>query len=746
NIMLAGCANSGRVAESERLFHEIPKKSSVTWSALLSAYCKIGCEYESFRLLYEMQREGYKPSQFTLGSILRLCSINGLLHRAQQLHCYAVKACFDSDVFVVSALIDVYAKCLCIAEAAYLFDSITEGRNHVTWTAMINGYSLNGDSPRAIQCFAAMRAESVDANQYTFPGVLASCGAVSDHDFGRQVHGCILRGGFAANVFVRSALVDMYSKCGDLRSASKTTEETDFDDDPISYNALIHGCVKQGDPTRALSLFKTMHSKGMELDEFTYPSAINSLAVTKDAMNGGSIHALVLKSGFEGHTLVCNALIDMHSKHRNLDGAFKLFDSLVGKDLISWTSLVTGCALNAFHEEALELFCEMRKDGNGTIQPDAITVSSCLSSCAELALLNLGQQVQANYSVKSGLETRLSVNNSLVSLYGHCGASEQARRVFDSMEDKNVVSWTALIMGYAQNGEGWKSLQLYREMTASGVKPDFITFIGLLFACGHAGLVERGRYYFNSMAKDYGITPCSDHYACMVDLLGRSGKLDEAEELIDRMSIEPDAAIWKSLLGACRIHGNVDLAKKAAAKLSALEPRDSVAYVMLANMCVSSGKWQDAALIRSQMKSRGIVKEPGRSWLEVKGTIHTFVSEDRMHPEAEAIFSKVDEMLVRIEGAGYSPDTSFVLHDIDGDDDGKKLDLAHHSEKLAVAFGILRLPPEAPIRVYKNIRVCGDCHSAMKFVSDAYRRHIVLRDSNRFHHFRNGDCSCGDYW
>lgn len=739
NTMIAGYANAGRPVEARQLFDKAPKRSGITWSSLVSGYCKMGCEIESFRLFYEMQQEGYRPSQFTLGSVLRLCSIKGMLSRGEQIHGYAVKTSFDGDGFVVTGLIDVYAKCLHIVEAECLFESISDGKNHVTWTAMINGYSLNGDALRAIECFKGMRAEGIEANQYTFPGVLTACTSVSDLGFGMQVHCCVVHGGFVANVFVQSALVDMYTKCGDLSSAWRAIESMEVDD-VISWNAMIVGCVRQGFSGQALSMFKTMHEKDMELDEFTYPSVLNSLASMKDVTTGKIIHSLVIKSGFEGYTLVSNALIDMYAKLNNLDFAYKSFNSLVEKDLISWTSLITGCSHNGCHKEALKLFCEMRKGGTDT---DHIVVSSVLSSCAELALLDLGQQIHAT-SIKSGQDTSLSVANSLVSLYAHCGYLENAKKVFDSMKVRHVISWTALIVGYAQNGEGLISLQLYDQMIASGVKPDFVTFIGLLFACSHAGLTERGRYFFESMSKDYGISPGLDHYACMIDLLGRSGKIDEAEELLSKMDMEPDPTVWKSLLSACRKHGNIDLARRAATALIESDPQDPVPYVMLSNMYSAIGKWEEAASIRRLMKSRGVGKEPGRSWMEINSRVHTFTSEDRSHEETTSIYSKVDEVIMSIKAVGYVPDMNFALHDIN--EEGKVHGLAYHGEKLAVAFGLLHLPEGSPIRIYKNIRVCGDCHTAMKFISQVYRRHIILRDSNCFHHFKEGMCSCGDYW
>ncbi|XP_075477870.1 pentatricopeptide repeat-containing protein At2g03880, mitochondrial [Primulina tabacum] len=739
NTMLSGYANSGRLVEARKLFDDAPKRSVITWSSLISGYCKMGCEIESFELFWEMRIQGCRPSEFTLGSVLRLCSIKGFLSGGRQIHGYAIKTSFDMDAFVVTGIIDLYAKCLHVLEAKYLFERMQGRKNHVTWTAMINGYSLNGDVVDAIDCFREMRADGAEANQYTFPGVLTACAAMSNIEFGTQVHSCVVRGGFGSNVFVQSALVDMYAKCGDLSRAWKVVESMQ-DDDLISWNAMIVGCVRQDVPGQALSLFVMMHEKGMELDEFTYPSVINSLASMKDEKNGKSLHALVTKSGFDGYKLVSNALIDMYAKQDDLVCAFKLLNFSVDKDVISWTSVITGCAHNGHHEEGLKLFCKMRMD---EMDVDQVVVASILSSSAELALLDFGKQVHGN-SIKSGHGSSLLVNNSLVSLYANCGCLEDARKVFDSMKICNVITWTALIVGYAQNRKGLESLHIYDEMIASGIKPDFVTFVGLLFACSHAGLVERGRYYFESMQKDYGIRPGPNHYACMIDLLGRSGKMHEAEKLLNKMDIKPDTAVWKALLAACRMHKNINLAKRAATALLELNPRDSVPYVVLSNIYSSTEKWKEAAAVRKKMKSKGLGKEPGCSWIEMNSKAHIFMCEDRSHPKANEIYLKLDEVLMLIKEAGYVPDTNFALHDIN--EEAKECGLAFHSEKLAVAFGILYVPMGAPIRIYKNLRVCGDCHNAVKFISQVYQRHIVLRDSNCFHHFREGICSCADFW
>ncbi|KAI4303350.1 hypothetical protein MLD38_038994 [Melastoma candidum] len=372
-----------------------------------------------------------------------------------------------------------------------------------------------------------------------------------------------------------------------------------------------------------------------------------------------------------------------------------------------------------------------------------MVVASILSCAAELTLLEFGQQVHGTI-FKSIYGTSTSVYNALVSLYAKCGCLEEASQIFDSMQWRDVITWTALIVGYAQNGKARSSVELYKQMVASQIKPDYVTFIGVLFACSHAGLAEEGEKHFKSMTAVYQINPGPEHYACMIDLLGRSGKLVAAKELLHQMDVEPDATIWKALLSACRVYKDRELAERAAENLFRLEPMNSVPYVLLANIYFAAGEFEDAARIRKLMKSKGINKEPGCSWITINGSVHTFVSEDRCHPKTSELYLKVHEIMLSIKKAGYIPDMDYALHDTDREE--KELGLAYHSEKLAVAFGLLYVSPRAPIRVFKNLRVCGDCHAAMRYVSRVYSRHIILRDSNCFHHFREGVCSCGDYW
>lgn len=338
----------------------------------------------------------------------------------------------------------------------------------------------------------------------------------------------------------------------------------------------------------------------------------------------------------------------------------------------------------------------------------------------------------------------IAVANALITMYAKVGSIKEAEEVFSKIASKNVVSWTAMIGGYAQNGYAKEAITLFEQMNSFKVMPNRVTFVSLLTACSHAGLKEQAEMFFHSMEAEYGITPGIEHYACLVDVLGRAGRLKEAEELINRMPYESNALVWRMLLSACRKHGDLERGKRSAERILALEPRDSAAYVLLSNIYAAQGKWEGVVKIRKLMRENGVRKEPGKSWIEIRNRIHEFVSGDHSHPQADGIYSKINELLVEMKLAGYAPDIDYVLHNIE--EEMKEEFVCYHSERLAIALGLINLTPGTTIKVFKNLRICGDCHKAVKLISKIVGREIVVRDTTRFHHFKDGLCSCSDYW
>eukprot|EP01018_Ginkgo_biloba_P034481 Gb_05488 [translate_table: standard] len=597
---------------------------------------------------------------------------------------------------------------------------------------------------------------------------------------GKMVHSHMIKSGLEPDIFVENNLVNMYAKCGSVVDArqvfDKMTTRNVFswntmitgcakygsievarhlfdimpERDLVSWNAMIAGYAQHGNGDEALTYFLRMLSSGMKPDRITFTSVLSvcarfvPLEQEKRALStlehGKQVHTHIITTGFESNVVVGSSLTDMYAKCGSMENAHKVFVNMPERNVVSWTAMILGYSQNGHGEVALKLFCQMLCTG---LTPDQFTFVIVLSACASLAALEHGKQVHAHI-IRFKLESNVFVSNALITMYAKSGSVEDAFLVFDKMSERDVISWNSMIAGYAQHGQGKEAVQLFEQMLQSSMKPNDITFIGVISACSHAGLVDQGRQYFECMCRDHCITPKTDHYACMIDLLGRAGHLGEAEDFLKSMPIEPDAVVWGTLLAACRIHGNMDLGKRAAEGLLELDSENDATYVLLANIYAAGGRWDDVAKVRKLMKDKRVKKNPGWSWIEIKNKVHTFTVEDRTHPQTSEIYTTLERLAGQMKAAGYVPNTNLVLHDVE--QELKEQSLSHHSEKLAVAFGLISTPHGTPIRIIKNLRVCGDCHTAIKFISKIVAREVVVRDANRFHHFKDGMCSCGDYW
>lgn len=438
---------------------------------------------------------------------------------------------------------------------------------------------------------------------------------------------------------------------------------------------------------------------------------------------------------------VCPALINMYTECSDVDVARQVFDKIPEPCVVVQNAMITGYARNSRPNEALALFRELQASG---LKPTDVTMLSALSSCALLGALDLGKWIH-EYVKKNRFDRYVKVNTALIDMYSKCGSLEDAVSVFENMSVKDTQAWSAMIVAYATHGNVSKAMLMFEEMKRARIRPDEITFLGLLYACSHAGLVEEGCKYFYSMNEKYGIIPRIKHYGCMVDLLGRSGRLREAYKFIDELPIKPTPIIWRTLLSACASHGDVDIGLRVLEQIFELDDSHGGDYVIISNLCARAGRWEDVDYLRKLMKDRGVVKIPGCSSIEMKNVVHEFFSGDGERSVSKVLHQAVDELIEELKLAGYVPDTSLVFHS-DMDDKDRELSLRYHSEKLAITYGLLNSAAGTTIRVVKNLRVCGDCHSAAKYISLMFNRQIVLRDVQRFHHFKDGKCSCGDYW
>lgn len=423
-----------------------------------------------------------------------------------------------------------------------------------------------------------------------------------------------------------------------------------------------------------------------------------------------------------------------------LNDARKLFDEMPERNSVSWNAMIAGYVQGGRFKEASGLFEQMRAEG---VELNRYVAASMLAACTGLGALEQGQWIHG-FIERSGIELDSKLATTVIDMYCKCGCLDKAYEVFSGLSCKGLSSWNCMIGGFAMHGRWEVAIELFKEMEKEGVMPDDITFLNVLSACAHAGLVCEGRHYFECMVQAYHIEPRMEHFGCMVDLLGRAGLLEEAKKIIDEMPMEPDAGVLGALLGACRIHGNVGLGEQIGRQVIELDPQNSGRYVLLANLFASAGRWEDVANVRRLMNDRGVNKEPGCSVIERNGVVSEFIAGGMSHPQAKEIYAKVDEMMERIRDEGYVPDTDGVLHDTD--EKNKDNSLYHHSEKLAIAFGLLHTKSGETIRISKNLRVCRDCHAASKIISRVFDREIIVRDRNRFHHFKGGECSCRDYW
>lgn len=508
----------------------------------------------------------------------------------------------------------------------------------------------------------------------------------------------------------------------------------------VSWNAIISS-LAQGDKEReAWRLFLEMLDEGFVATGVTLTSMVTA---SQELAQGRMMHGVVVKAGMAGEEIIGAALVDMYGRLGSLVDARKLFDEVPTRtEMGSWNSLIWSYARHGYPREALELFYKL-KDDTG-LRPNSIALAGALNACATLGIIGEGRAVH-DYIIKNKIKVDLMVGTSLIDMYSKCGSVETARDIFEGMGKKDLVLWSVMISGHGANGQVKEALELFEMMVRDhGLKPDNVTFTSVLSACSHAGLVEEGWEYFNAMTKVYCLEPKNEQYACMVDLLGRSGKLDEALEFIQKMTVEPDTSVWGAVLGACRIHNNVDLGTYAAEKLFKLDPKDAGYYVLLSNLYASMARWDDVKRVRELMKSRGLEKPPGCSWVDLHGKIHQFYVGDKSHPQSGNIYEKLDELGERMKELGYVADTNLVLHDVD--DEVKEDKLSSHSERLAIAFALINTEAGEPIRVTKNLRVCVDCHHVTKLISKITGRKIIVRDARRFHHFDDGECSCGDYW
>uniref|UniRef100_A0A3Q7J352 DYW domain-containing protein n=1 Tax=Solanum lycopersicum TaxID=4081 RepID=A0A3Q7J352_SOLLC len=679
--------------------------------------------------------------------------------QAKQLHAQIVKTRGSRSVSLATIILGIYSDLNLLKESLEVFNNFHYVPTKA-WKSVVRCYSCNGYFRDSLACFVEMRGWGKLPGRDVFPSVVRACTHLKElrvlsHDYhlfdeiplSDRVYSrrSSLAQDSEIGILIRSEKSHFESLGGrsvknatGLDSVSKIFQMMP-DKDVVSWNTVIGGNVQSGLYEEALERLREMSNAYLKPDCFTLSSVLPVFARHVDVLKGKEIHGYAIRHGFDKDEFIGSSLIDMYANCTRVEDSYRVFNLLSEKDDVSWNSVIAGCVQNGTFVEGLGLFRQMLA---ANVKPVEVSFSAILPACAHLTTLHLGKQLHA-YIIRVGFNQNMYIASSLVDMYAKSGKIMTARLIFDRMEIHDSVSWTTIIMGYALNGHAREATILFENMQHDKIKPNAVAYLAILTACSHAGLVDEGWKYFTSMNR-YGVSPDLEHYASIADLLGRAGRLMEAYKFINDMPIKPTGSIWATLLSACRVHKNVELAEKVAKEMTTADPGNMGPYLLLSNMYSAAGRWKDASKLRTNMKKKGMRKPPACSWIEVRNQVHAFVSGDTSHPYYDQIHVVLRDLYERLKQEGYVPQISEALHDVDEE---QKSDLLYtHSERLAIAFGIISTPAGTNICIIKNLRVCVDCHTAIKFISKIMGRDIIVRDNSRFHLFKDGSCSCGDYW
>ncbi|KAK4604090.1 hypothetical protein RGQ29_012556 [Quercus rubra] len=591
----------------------------------------------------------------------------------------------------------------------------------------------------ALELFEILEFEGgFELESSTYDALISACIGLNSIRGVKRVSSFMSSNGFELDLYMRNRVLLMHVKCGMMTDARRLFVEMP-EKNLVTWNTIIGGLVDSGNYDEAFQLFFITWEESSDGGSRIFSTMIRASAGQGLIFAGRQFHTCALKMGVADDIFVTCALIDMYSKCGSIEDAQCVFDEMPEKTTVGWNSIIAGYALHGYSEKALRMFYEMRDSG---VEMDHFTFSMVIRICTRLASLEHAKQAHASL-VRHGFGLDIVANTALVDFYSKWGRMEDACHVFDKMPQKNVISWNALIAGYGNHGHGEEAIEMFEQMLREKMRPNHITFLAILSACSYSGLSERGWEYFKSMSRDHKIKPRAMHYACMIELLGQEGLLDEAFALIRSAPFKPTANMWAALLTACRVHENLELGKFAAQKLYGMEPEKLNNYIVLLNIYNSSGNLKEAAAVVQTLRRKGLRMLPACSWIEVKKQPYFFHSGDKSHAQTKEIYQKVDNLMLEISKHGYVPERKYLLPDVD---DQEKRVLLYHSEKLAIAFGLINTPGWTPLQIVQSHRICGDCHSAIKLIAMVTGREIVVRDASRFHHFRDGSCSCGDYW
>lgn len=592
----------GSLSEANEVFHKVSKPTVYTWNAIIQAHANLGDGNRALQLYQVMQEDGLKPEKHTFSSVLKACTSIGSLGEGRFIHDQISRSGVELDVAVGNALVDLYAKCGSLEEAHRVFDNLLD-RNVVSWAALISGYVQHGQGFVSYDLFQEMQMEGIKPDKVIFLCALKACGSMGAIEQGRLIHEQLIKTGLESDTMIGNALVDMYGKCGGLEEANVSFDRL-VSRDVVTWGALISGYAQCGDGSSALKMFSKMQLEGLKPDQLVFSSIVKACGSLGVLGQGRLVYDQIIIAGLESDVVVGSTLIDMYTKCGSLDEAQKVFDKLPQHDVVSWGAMIAAWLEHGDTCSAFEHFDRMLMEG---LVPEKATMLCIIKACGSIGAFEQVRKVH-DQVIRGGLESEVTIGNSIVDVYAKCGSLEEACQVFSKLPIKTVVSWGALITAYAKGGKWRLALEWFEDFKSQGIKPDDAIFLGVLISCGHAGLLKEGRLYFKSMKDDHGITPNIEHYNCLVDILGRAGLLLEAEDLLKSIPLGMDIIGWMSLLTGCKTYGNMEVGKRCYEQIKRLDPGHASGYVLISSLYANAHLWSNASEMQELKRCSGMHK------------------------------------------------------------------------------------------------------------------------------------------
>ncbi|CAL4928915.1 unnamed protein product [Urochloa decumbens] len=729
---------AGRMDEATDAFAAVRSPDAFLHNVMIRGFADAGLPQDALAAYRAMLTAGARPDRFTFPVVVKCCACLGALEEGRAAHAAVIKLGLGADMYTGNSLVAFYAKLGLVEDAERVFDGMP-ARDIVSWNTLVDGYVSNGLGALALACFQEMNdALQVQHDSVGIIAALTACCLESALMQGQEIHGYAIRHGLEQDVKVGTSLLDMYCKCGNVASAENVFATTPLRT-VVTWNCMIGGYALNERPVDAFDCFMQMRAEEFQVEVVTAINLLAACAQTESSLYGRSVHAYAIRRHFLPHVVLETALLEMYGKVGRVESSEKVFNQIMDKTLVSWNNMIAAYMYKEMYQEAITLFLELL---NQPLYPDYFTMTTVVPAFVLLGSLRQCRQMHS-YILKLGYGDNNLIMNAVIHMYARCGDIVASREIFDKMPGKDVISWNTIIIGYAIHGQGRTALEMFDEMKRNGMEPNQSTFVSVLTACSISGLEAEGWKQFNSMQQEYDMIPQIEHYGCMTDLLGRTGDLREVFQFIENMPIAPTSRIWGSLLTASRNKNDIDIAEYAAERIFQLEHDNTGCYVVLSSMYADAGRWDDVERTRSLMKEKGFRRTEPRSLVELHDKECSFVNGDMSHPQSEQIH-EFSDILSREIGETFDSPCNLSNSDPSAI---KRIVLPNkHSARLAVAFGLISTEAGAPVFVKKNVRVCNQCHHALKLISKYSRRKIVVGDTKIYHVFSDGSCCCGDYW